>query len=159
MSSIGEECPRCGKDNWYIIDEDYLYKKSCKECPEIICIEKQDFVKKFECPDCGGLSGTLEENDQKLGVRCNNCGKLHIMLEKKGVCEDRRTNGANKNPQPQSISSSTNASKSIPKCPTCGSTKIKRISASSKVGNIMLFGLFGNKRKKQFHCNDCKYEW
>lgn len=118
MSSIGEKCPRCGKDNWYIIDEDYLYKKSCKECPEIICIEKQDFVKKFECPDCGGLSGTLEENDQKLGVRCNNCGKLHIMLEKKGVCEDRRTNGANKNPQPQSISSSTNASKSIPKCPT-----------------------------------------
>lgn len=47
----------------------------------------------------------------------------------------------------------------IPKCPTCQSTNIKKISATSKATNAMLFGLFGNKRKKQFHCNSCGYEW
>ena len=47
----------------------------------------------------------------------------------------------------------------IPKCPTCQSTNIKKISATSKATNAVLFGLFGNKRKKQFHCNNCGYEW
>jgi hypothetical protein len=47
----------------------------------------------------------------------------------------------------------------IPKCPTCSSTNITRISATSRVINAGMFGLFGNKRKKTFHCNNCKYEW
>lgn len=47
----------------------------------------------------------------------------------------------------------------IPHCPTCNSTDIKRISTTAKVTNIAMFGLLGNKRKKTFHCNNCKYEW
>ena len=46
-----------------------------------------------------------------------------------------------------------------PHCPTCQSTNIKKISATSKAVNAGLFGLLGNKRKKQFHCNNCGYEW
>ena len=45
------------------------------------------------------------------------------------------------------------------KCPTCGSTDVTRIGASEKAVNIALFGLLGNKRKMQFHCNNCKYNW
>lgn len=47
----------------------------------------------------------------------------------------------------------------IPKCPTCSSTDITRISTTAKVVNAGMFGLLGNKRKKTFHCNNCKYEW
>jgi len=50
-------------------------------------------------------------------------------------------------------------SNSTPKCPTCGSTNIKKISSTAKVTNTVLFGIFGNKRKKQFHCESCGYEW
>lgn len=46
-----------------------------------------------------------------------------------------------------------------PKCPTCNSTNLKKISATSKVVNTAVFGLFGTKRFKQFHCNNCGYEW
>lgn len=46
-----------------------------------------------------------------------------------------------------------------PKCPTCNSTNLKKISATSKVINTAMFGLFGTKRFKQFHCNNCGYEW
>lgn len=53
----------------------------------------------------------------------------------------------------------TQNQQNIPKCPTCQSTNIKKISATSKATNAALFGLFGNKRKKQFHCNNCGYEW
>lgn len=46
-----------------------------------------------------------------------------------------------------------------PKCPTCNSTNLKKISATSKVVNTAVFGLLGTKRFKQFHCNNCGYEW
>ena len=46
-----------------------------------------------------------------------------------------------------------------PKCPTCNSTNLKKVSATSKVVNTAVFGLFGTKRFKQFHCNNCGYEW
>ena len=45
------------------------------------------------------------------------------------------------------------------KCPTCNSTNIKKISTTSKAVNTALFGIFGNKRKMQFRCNSCGYEW
>lgn len=59
--------------------------------------------------------------------------------------------------QTQKRESSGNSN--IPKCPTCSSTNITRISATSRVINAGMFGLLGNKRKKTFHCNNCKYEW
>lgn len=46
-----------------------------------------------------------------------------------------------------------------PKCPTCNSTNLKKISTTSKVVNTAVFGLFGTKRHKTFHCNNCGYEW
>lgn len=46
-----------------------------------------------------------------------------------------------------------------PKCPTCNSTNLKKISATSKIVNTAVFGLLGTKRFKQFHCNNCGYEW
>lgn len=45
------------------------------------------------------------------------------------------------------------------KCPTCGSSKITNVTTGEKIVNIALFGLFGNRRKKKFHCKSCGYEW
>ncbi len=45
------------------------------------------------------------------------------------------------------------------KCPSCSSINVSRISDTEKVLNIALFGILGNRRKKTFHCNHCKYEW
>lgn len=46
-----------------------------------------------------------------------------------------------------------------PKCPTCSSTNLKKISTTSKVVNTAMWGFFGTKRHKTFHCNNCGYEW
>lgn len=45
------------------------------------------------------------------------------------------------------------------KCPTCGSTKVKRISTTSKVVGATMFGLFSKTARSQFECLDCKYKW
>lgn len=47
----------------------------------------------------------------------------------------------------------------VPKCPTCGSTNIQKISGLSKAGSVALWGIFSRKVHKQWHCNSCGSEW
>lgn len=53
----------------------------------------------------------------------------------------------------------TKTENNIPKCPTCQSTNLKKITVTSKAINTTMFGIFGTKRHKTFHCNNCGYEW
>lgn len=47
----------------------------------------------------------------------------------------------------------------IPKCPTCNSPNIKKISSSRKLAGAIGFGLLSKTAKSQFECNDCGYKW
>lgn len=47
----------------------------------------------------------------------------------------------------------------IPKCPTCQSPNIKKISNLSKAGSVAMWGIFSQKVRKQWHCNNCGSEW
>lgn len=48
----------------------------------------------------------------------------------------------------------------IPKCLTCGSTDLTRISIAHKVGKIALFGVFGmGDNGKTWKCNNCGVKW
>ena len=44
-------------------------------------------------------------------------------------------------------------------CPYCNSTNTKKISSMAKAANIAMFGIFGNKRKYQWHCNNCNSDF
>lgn len=46
-----------------------------------------------------------------------------------------------------------------PKCPTCGSTDLRKVSVGAKAVSVGLFGIFSQKIKKTWHCNSCGYEW
>ena len=54
---------------------------------------------------------------------------------------------------------SSEQNKNILKCPTCQATNIKKISGLSKAGSVAMWGIFSQKVKKTFHCNNCGYEW
>ena len=47
----------------------------------------------------------------------------------------------------------------VPKCPTCQSINIKKISTTSKITSVAMWGLLSQKVKKTYHCNKCGYEW
>ena len=51
------------------------------------------------------------------------------------------------------------ANRYIPKCPTCGSPKIHKISTASKVASVALVGIISRKVRKQWHCDNCGSEW
>ena len=44
-----------------------------------------------------------------------------------------------------------------PQCPICHSENLIKITAGEKIGNTLAFGIFWNKRKKQFKCQNCGY--
>lgn len=58
-----------------------------------------------------------------------------------------------------SVDKTKKADEAVPRCPTCQSTDIKKISVASKAGSVALWGLFSQKVKKQWHCNNCGSEW
>ena len=47
----------------------------------------------------------------------------------------------------------------LPKCPTCGSHNVKKISLTSKVVGGALFGLFSSNVRKSMRCKNCGYKW
>ncbi|MCD8116887.1 MAG: hypothetical protein LUE21_07205 [Oscillospiraceae bacterium] len=46
-----------------------------------------------------------------------------------------------------------------PKCPTCGSTNISKISTATRAAHGFAFGLFSSTARSQFKCNACGYKW
>lgn len=47
----------------------------------------------------------------------------------------------------------------VPKCPTCGSTNIRKMSGVERGASIAAFGIFSKKINKTFKCGNCGYTW
>lgn len=46
-----------------------------------------------------------------------------------------------------------------PKCPTCGSMNVRRISTTKRAGSILGLGLVSSSIGKTYECLKCKYKW
>lgn len=57
------------------------------------------------------------------------------------------------------LTSNTISAQNTPKCPTCGSTNIKHISAGKRWLTTGLFGLASSNVGKTYECLNCKYKW
>lgn len=153
--SIGEKCEKCNSDNWNIIDETNLYKQICINCFNVKIITKIDYLTNFQCPKCNCLEGTIEENDNLLAVRCKHCGEQTVMLEKH-TTENRRVVGE-KPSAPKTYEEIKQSNQ--PKCPTCGSTNIEKISVGKKMKGSFLFGFLSSDVRNTMHCKNCWYKW
>ena len=112
------------------------------------------------CAKCGYLSWTpyyIAKNGNYLLIdarwqdKCSNCGnelKNHILSKRPSNWEDPRK-------REMWVKDYLN----MPKCPTCSSTNIKKISTASKVGSVAMWGILSRKVHKQWHCNTCGSEW
>lgn len=54
---------------------------------------------------------------------------------------------------------SAKAVQNIPRCPTCGSTNIEKISVGKKMEGGFFFGIFSSDVRNQFKCKNCGYKW
>ena len=47
----------------------------------------------------------------------------------------------------------------VPKCPTCGSTNVKKISGTKRWVTTGMFGLASSTALKSYECLNCSYKW
>lgn len=173
LSSYAKDCIKCG----FPIKE-YMTENG------LVNINKE-----FICPKCGFHSaGFGESGKDNIYIKCKYCNTNMIQTDETGdefvdnfctysvkgedyfkifakkyggdqfseeAYEDRIRTVKRENSARQSTQQSSN----VPHCPTCGSTNIKKISATSKVVGAGLFGLFSKTARSQFECKDCGYKW
>ena len=113
------------------------------------------------------ISDFIEKNKTKEAIEyiqkycnCDNTTAKILFVDFKSDYDEIFSTPSNLSPQEQAYNNAV-AQEALnkPKCPTCNSTNIKKISGLSKAGSVAMFGIFSQKVKKQMHCNNCGYEW
>lgn len=109
------------------------------------------YVKKIKCPNCSSLIAETSKECPICGFDGIGSYLLQLERERQAKIIDHTHDYGIITPR-ESI-------QNIPKCPTCQSTDIKKVSTASKAGSVFMWGLLSQKVKKQWHCNNCGYEW
>ena len=133
-----DECIYCGEDlkDGIIETEDTVSEKSISKLSDAEILEKySDYRKRIE---------------KQTGRQMTDFEFLS------GIMEARRDSV---NHQAETyFASNKEANVSKPKCSTCQSENIQKISTMTKAGSVALWGIFSQKIKKQWHCNSCGSE-
>jgi hypothetical protein len=139
FSNQFDECVYCGAELKVgtIETEDFVTEKQIYEMSDAEILKKYtDYRERIEdqigrkMTDYEFLVGIRQARQDSLNIKANNYSKK---LEEVQI--------------------------NIPKCPTCQSVDVKKISVISKTGSVALWGVFSQKVKKQWHCNNCGSEW
>lgn len=171
ISQYAESCPQCGFPIQKFMNEkglnDFEHIKICPKCGSTNGSSMPDILPTvFKCKDCGtpvvqtdipckgfGKRYTRENEREYIASIANKYGDNQFSYEMYDKWVNKMHEDLKKQDQKQSITKNT------PKCPTCGSTHIRKISASKKMAGAIGFGLFSKTARSQFECLDCKYKW
>lgn len=113
--------------------------------------QDQLIIKK--CPLCGKeyRCGTEYPKKQKY------CEKCFVLLMRK---EQYERFEMDKYLVPtQNAAKKIENEKNVPKCPTCGSTNVNKISATKKAAGFVAVGVFSSNFGKTMECKNCGYKW
>ena len=129
-----------------------LYKMREKQNSESLNINKKNTVETktnkttlcYCCIKCN-ITKYINNNEVFDGI-CKCCGQKMILNK-----NDWWLSGNSINTK---TSNQDNIKPTI-ECPYCHSTNTKKITTTSKVINTAIWGFFGTKRFKEWHCNEC----
>ena len=117
----------------------------------------------IKCPNCG-------QRIQDSSRKCKYCGYDDItsyilnIERKKDIArrqkelKEREIRDFTINHPVEYIQPQTQQ-QNIPKCPTCGSTNIRKMGGVERGASIAAFGIFSKKINKTFKCGNCGYTW
>lgn len=134
----------------------------CEKCQIHIFPNFEDNTIK-QCPKCGGsiidTNVSFEQYKQMpKKKRCNRCKRNYPKIFIKCPrCYTQLIKISNSTSYDLPLSNST--SPNVPKCPTCGSTKVHPISAGEKAIGFAMVGIFSKNFGKSYECDNCKYRW
>ena len=142
---------------------------------------KDDNIYYGYCPKCGNVT-FIETNNEK----CNCCNtnllptpytmneylfgnSIDVNIDKKIFDEYIKGNSQfdeelyrsriNKEKLLQQATFDKQRESNTPKCPTCGSTNVEKISTTKKAIGFVAVGVFSSNFGKTMHCKNCGYKW
>lgn len=180
VSQYAEKCPDCGFPILKFLEDHNLNDFSkvwiCTKCGEknydtilskdIKCQYCESIMRQTDIPinDYKEYIKELEKN--KTIEECNEINRQEgkrLALEYGNDFDEEEYKMTNLKRTQYAKTGNMNISVSTPspqiKCPTCGSTNVKKISVASKTVGAGLFGLFSKTAKSQFQCSSCGYKW
>lgn len=114
--------------------------------------------KSFNCPNCGNKILDCDTKCKYCGFDKISTYLLNIERNKDIVKRQYEIN--------ERIERDYRINKGIerkmdnkPKCPTCGSLNVEKISTGKKVFGGAMFGLFSSDVRNTMHCKNCGYKW
>ena len=153
-------CPKCGKTYLYTLFEHH----KCNFCgySSMIQTEYNDktiesYIKNYPPSKLKALNEILREKYTLNSEYFDEEKYKQLILQEK---EDAIKNDDNQQElEFQQRQKRLAEESSKPKCPTCGSTNIEKISAGKKITGGLFFGLFSSDVRKTFRCKNCGYKW
>lgn len=135
-------------------------KMECTSCH--ITLDKEELINKFNnvCPMCHEKNSYIEEYIMDIKRISNDSGFVQAMskLHDEDPIEYQLKMSQFKANLKQQESSKVEEDNK-PKCPTCGSTNIEKISLGKKAVGGALFGIFSSNVRKSMYCKSCGYKW
>lgn len=111
------------------------------------------------------IAGELDQDGIEFIQKLTNSSYedvIKIWYELKKDYGSKKTNPFFPDLTPQQIAQANAQAQELlnkPKCPTCGSTNIKKIGGVERGASIGAFGIFSKKINKTFKCGNCGYTW
>lgn len=142
----------------------------CKKCGRLVLIDKNDndlcdycSSKVFPVPDefLGGKSKGFIKKDLEQQfideyIKSSPEFDQYLFDHRDEDLSRRRMEDSAKLAHGKAIMEGKN---SVPKCPTCGSTNISKISTLNRAVSVGVFGLASSKIGKTHKCNKCGSTW
>lgn len=162
MSEWVRYCPKCGNME-FSFQGSMNGGDKCRVCDHIMLIPPEDYVLTL----CGeyrdGISLvnglTFKENEKRFieeVIKPNPEFDPKLYARKDDIIEQQENERL---AVYRDVRWWENKSSNTPKCPTCGSTNIQKISVTSKAVGASLFGIFSKTARSQFKCRNCGYKW
>jgi hypothetical protein len=103
----------------------------------------------------------IVRNGGKILCKCGNRCQSGTVGYKEIKYPNNKNNIIYTSKQSQTVQANAQAQEWLNKvhCPYCNSTNCKKISGVSKATSVAMFGIFSQKVKKQWHCNNCRSDF
>ena len=99
------------------------------------------------------------EINKKVLKYCYKCQRNREISENEWICPICKSNLQPTSPLQYQNTQIKADQLNIPKCPTCGSTNIKKISDLRRGIHGLAWGILSNTARSQFECKKCGYKF
>lgn len=110
----------------------------------------------YECKKCGKM--VYFQSNEEYTTQCKTC-KNEMKFSGEFNYNPKEGLAAIKNSNFNSKANKNNFDKNIPRCPTCNSTNVEKISFGKKIFGGAMFGLFSSDVRNMMYCKNCEYKW